>query len=76
MDKSNNGSVATLGRSIGLQAKDYKTGDVLKFVVKGYGEFQPYHEDSFLHPTDRLIEVEVKSVKMVQKQEFVDANQE
>lgn len=60
-------------KSIGVQASSYKVGDVLKLVIHGYGGISNYFEDNHLNPTDRLVEVEVKSVKAVKKQEFLDA---
>lgn len=58
---------------IGVQAKDYKVGDTLTLIVQSYGGIHQYFEEMVLQPADRLIEIEIKSVKMVKKQEFIDA---
>lgn len=64
---------ALVPRGIGKQAKDYTVGESITLVISRHGGFQAYYDDMFLHPHDRLIEVEIKSVKAVKKQEFIDA---
>ncbi len=56
----------------GKQAKDYAVGETITFVASRHGGFQVYFDEFILHPQDRLI-VEVKSVKAVKPQEFVEA---
>lgn len=64
---------SSLAKSVGVQAQDYKVGDVLKLVVQGYGGINPYFDNMVLHPNDRLIEVTVSSVKKVKPQEYLEA---
>lgn len=73
MDTVSPGGSLTKAASIGVQAKDYKAGDVLKLVIHGYGGISTYFDDMVLGPMDRLVEVDVKSVLKVKKQEYIEA---
>lgn len=73
MDTQSSIGGALMPSGVGRQPKNYKVGEVIQLVVHGYGGFSPYFEDMVLNPQDRLIEVEIKSVKAVKKQEFIDA---
>ncbi len=58
--------------SIGVQESEYKVGDTVKLIFHGYGGISPYFEGQQLSPTDRLIEVEVKTIKKI-KVEYIEA---
>jgi len=73
MENDSRLSVVTSAKGIGLQASDYKTGDVIKLIVQGYGGICVYFPSMVLNPNDRLIEVEIKSVKKVKEQEYIEA---
>lgn len=65
-------SAISLG-GIGRNPSDYKVGESLTLVIHRHGGFQSFFDEMVLNPLDRLIEVEIKSVKAVKKQEFIDA---